>query len=158
MRRRRLVEHSEPQHNFSFRGVAERVAMTRLHLAWPLPQGYNNVQVMAWEVEYSDEFGEWFERLTARQQIKLTASVELLEAKGPHLEHPHSTRSTTSRFHEMRELRIQIAGDPWRIFYAFDPRRVAYLIVGGCKVGKSRFYPEMVAKADAIFEQHLRQL
>ncbi|MCU0893561.1 MAG: type II toxin-antitoxin system RelE/ParE family toxin [Rhodospirillales bacterium] len=30
----------------------------------------------------------------------------------------------------MRELRIQSHGDPIRVFYAFDPRRVAVLLTG----------------------------
>lgn len=44
------------------------------------------------------------------------------------------------------------------MFYAFDPRRTAYLIVGGCKVGNQRFYEQMIPLADRIFEQHLREI
>lgn len=90
--------------------------------------------------------------------MKITASVELLEEDGPRLEHPHSSQVKGSRFGGMRELRIQISGEPWRVFYAFDPRRTAYLIVGGCKVGNQRFYEQMIPLADRIFEQHLREI
>jgi hypothetical protein len=38
---------------------------------------------MSWDVEYTDEFGEWWERLTEEEQISLDASVRLLEALGP---------------------------------------------------------------------------
>ena len=31
----------------------------------------------------------------------------------------------------MRELRIQHAGEPYRVLYAFDPRRTAILLIGG---------------------------
>jgi DNA-binding transcriptional regulator YiaG len=35
----------------------------------------------------------------------------------------------------MRELRIQHAGRPYRVLYAFDPRRAAILLLGGDKTG-----------------------
>ena len=38
---------------------------------------------MTWEVEYTDEFGAWWEGLDERTQIAIDASVRLLEAKGP---------------------------------------------------------------------------
>ena len=44
------------------------------------------------------------------------------------------------------------------MFFAFDPRRTAMLLIGGDKTGKKRFYEEMVPKADAIYAQHLREL
>jgi hypothetical protein len=58
----------------------------------------------------------------------------------------------------MRELRVQIGGDPYRVFYAFDPRRAAILLVGGNKGGDDRFYERMVPIADRIFDEHIRAL
>lgn len=59
----------------------------------------------------------------------------------------------------MRELRIQSHGDPIRVFYAFDPRRVAVLLIGGIKTGKGkRFYKEFVPKADKLYAEHLKML
>jgi hypothetical protein len=59
----------------------------------------------------------------------------------------------------MRELRIQSKGRPIRIFYAFDPRRVAVLLVGGDKTGKDkRFYRVNVPKADRLYDEHLKRL
>ena len=44
-----------------------------------------------------------------------------------------------------------------RIFFAFDPRRVAILLIGGDKAGKTkRFYRQMIPKADKIYDAHLR--
>jgi hypothetical protein len=64
-----------------------------------------------------------------------------------------------SKFSHMRELRIQSHGDPIRVFYAFDPRRVAVLLTGGIKTGKEkRFYKEFVPKADKLYEHHLKSL
>jgi hypothetical protein len=36
----------------------------------------------------------------------------------------------------MKELRIQHAGDPYRVAFAFDPRKTAILLIGGIKAGK----------------------
>jgi hypothetical protein len=59
----------------------------------------------------------------------------------------------------MRELRIESHGDPMLVFYAFDPRRVAVLLVGGIKSGKEkRCYKEYVPKADKLYEQHLKSM
>lgn len=44
------------------------------------------------------------------------------------------------------------------VLYAFDPRRAAYLIIGGCKAGNDRFYEEMVPKAERIYELHRKEV
>lgn len=38
---------------------------------------------MAWEVEYTDEFGGWWHGLTEAEQESVRASVILLEQRGP---------------------------------------------------------------------------
>ncbi len=58
----------------------------------------------------------------------------------------------------MRELRVQSAGKPIRIFYAFDPRRTAILLIGGDKTGDDRFYRRFVPQADRLYDEHLREL
>lgn len=58
----------------------------------------------------------------------------------------------------MRELRVQSKGKPVRIFYAFDPRRCAILLIGGDKTGDNRFYEKFVPMADKIYDRHLRSL
>ena len=57
----------------------------------------------------------------------------------------------------MRELRVQSGGRPIRIFYAFDPRRTAILLIGGRKT-HDRFFRDYVQRADAIYDEYLRQL
>jgi hypothetical protein len=58
----------------------------------------------------------------------------------------------------MRELRIQHQGDPYRVLYAFDPRRIAILLAGGCKVGDDRWYETLVPIADDLYDEHLRDI
>ena len=45
---------------------------------------------MCWEAEYTDEFGEWWQTLSVRQQADLAARVELLMEYGPNLPFPYS--------------------------------------------------------------------
>ena len=58
----------------------------------------------------------------------------------------------------MRELRVQSGGKPLRVFYAFDPRRTAILLIGGDKTGDDRFYDEFVPLADGLYDDYLKEL
>jgi len=58
----------------------------------------------------------------------------------------------------MRELRVQHAGRPYRVLYAFDPRRSAILLIGGDKTGRDRRYEENVPWADTLYDTHLAEL
>ena len=58
----------------------------------------------------------------------------------------------------MRELRVQSNGQPIRIFFAFDPRRSAILLIGGNKVGDNRFYTRYVPVADRLYDEYLEEL
>jgi hypothetical protein len=113
---------------------------------------------MAWTVEFSDEFGEWWDSLNAAEQKSVDFTVRLLQALGPALKMPHSSGVEISRHTHMRELRIQHEGRPYRVLYAFDPRRAAMLLIGGDKTGNDRWYEEYVPLADAIYDRHLREL
>lgn len=113
---------------------------------------------MAWEVEFTDEFGAWWHSLDETAQDSMIAIIELLEDFGPHLRFPHSSGVNGSKHSHMRELRIQHAGDPYRILYAFDPRRSAILLIGGDKRGDDRFYKTFVPVADRLYDIHLKEL
>ncbi len=108
-----------------------------------------------WEVEYTDEFGKWWHGLTEAQQVSVDTSVRLLEARGPQLGHPYSSGIAGSRHSKMRELRIQHRGRPFRVLYAFDPRRMAILLIGGDKTGIDRWYEDFVPRADGLYDEHL---
>lgn len=82
----------------------------------------------------------------------------MLEEAGPALGFPYSSGIQQSKFSHMRELRIQHEGRPYRVLYAFDPARSAFLILGGDKTGDDRWYEKMVPEADAIYEDHLKVL
>jgi len=111
-----------------------------------------------WEVEYTNEFEEWWETLGEAEHKRISYSVNLLREAGPSLPFPHSSEAKGSRHGAMRELRSQCEGRPLRTFYAFDPRRTAILLIGGDKTGDDRFYDEMIPKADKIYDEYLREI
>jgi hypothetical protein len=88
-----------------------------------------------WEVEYTDQFEEWWNGLDSAEQEDVAAKVGLL-----------------------KELIVQHAGRPDRILFAFDPRRCAILLIGGDKTGRDRWYEEYVPRADRLYDQHLEML
>ena len=94
---------------------------------------------MEWEVEHTAEFEHWWEGLDAEEQESIAAYVELLEKRGPQLPFPYSSGVERSRHAHMRELRVQHHGRPYRVLYAFDPRRIAILLIGGDKTGNDRW-------------------
>lgn len=111
-----------------------------------------------WAVEYTDEFAEWWDTLTEADRIAIDAHVHELERRGPNLSFPYSSGVEGSRHEHMRELRIQRGGRPLRVFYAFDPRRVALLLIGGDKTGDGRFYERYIPIADKLYDEHLTEL
>ena len=113
---------------------------------------------MSWDVEITDEFGEWFGRISDADQDAIDFTVDMLMHAGPNLRFPHSSGISGSRHAHMRELRIQSGGRPLRIFYAFDPRRSAILLIGGDKTGDERFYDRMIPVADTLYDVYLQEL
>ncbi len=113
---------------------------------------------MTWIVEYTDQFDEWWESLSEDEQDSVAATVGVLEERGPTLKYPISSGIESSRHSHMRELRMQHQGDPYRVLYAFDPRRSAILLIGGNKAGNNRWYEEYVPQADDLYDEHLKEL
>jgi hypothetical protein len=113
---------------------------------------------MARDVEFTGEFGDWWGELTAEEPASVRAYGKLLEEYGVALKHPYCSGVETSRHNRMRELRVQPAGRPYRVLYAFDPKRTAILLIGGDKAGNDRWYDTFVPAAGKIYSRHLEQL
>ncbi len=113
---------------------------------------------MEWPVEFTDEFEHWWDGLTEEEQVTINAKVLLLQRIGPSLGRPHADVIRSSRHANMKELIVQHAGHPYRVLYAFDPRRFALLLIGGDKTGTDRWYDEFVPVADRLFDEHLETL
>lgn len=113
---------------------------------------------MLCEVEYTDEFNAWWNTLDEKEQDTIYSNVSLLERKGVSLGYPYSSDVKSSKHSHMRELRIQHQGDAYRVLYAFDPRRIAILLIGGCKSGDDDWYKKYVTIADSIYDEHLIEI
>jgi hypothetical protein len=113
---------------------------------------------MKCDVEYTNEFGDWWKTLSESEQEDVTAIVSLLEERGPQLPFPFSSGIEGSKYSHMRELRVQSQSNPIRVLYAFDPRRSAILLIGGNKRGNRRWYKVYVPIADKLYRKHLEEL
>jgi hypothetical protein len=113
---------------------------------------------MGWEVEVTDECRAWLQGLDESDFDAVDYSVDLLAEHGPQLRFPHTSGINGSRHAHMRELRVQAGGRPLRLFFAFDPRRTAIILIGGDKAGDRRFYERMIPIADDLYDEHLAEL
>jgi hypothetical protein len=111
---------------------------------------------MRWATQRTKEFEKWWVTLTDAQKAKVDVSIEKLEETGPKAGRPFVDSVKGSRHPNMKELRPTRT---MRLFFAFDLRRKAVLLIGGDKAGKTkRFYRQMIARADKIYDAHLARL
>lgn len=67
---------------------------------------------MAWNIEATDEFQQWFSELTSAERVSVASKVDMLEEVGPALGRPNVDTMKGSNFPNMKELRVQHAGKP----------------------------------------------
>jgi hypothetical protein len=113
---------------------------------------------MDWDVVLDDEFAAWLDELNADVRNAILAHAALLRERGPTLSRPYVDTLEGSVFPNMKELRVQFRGDPWRILFAFDSKRAAVLLLGGNKRGDRRWYKTQIPIADERFTRHLKRL
>jgi hypothetical protein len=111
-----------------------------------------------WAIETSDEFLDWYRQLDEKEVESVNFSVDLLEQAGPLLGRPHVDTLKGSQISNLKELRVQHEGRPYRILFVFDPRRVGYLILGGDKTGKADWYEIFIPLAEKIYKKHLKEI
>jgi hypothetical protein len=112
---------------------------------------------MAWDVEVTDEFKDWFDTLSDADQDAVGAAVEILAEEGPSLGRPFVDTLRGSRHANMKELRPRASSI--RVLFAFDPRRTAILLLGGDKRDQwQAFYRDAIPRADDLYDEHLRTL
>lgn len=113
---------------------------------------------VVWEVEFTDQFEQWWLTLTQDQQEALDDRVMLLAETGPGLKRPVVGDIKTSRHPNMKELRAS-QGGALRVLFAFDPRRHAILLIGGDKSGQwKQWYRTAIPEADDLYDVHLAEL
>lgn len=109
---------------------------------------------------FSSEYETWFVSLPENEKAAISVDLQVLRHFGPALGRPHVDHVKGSRFSNMKELRTKISGHVYRSLFAFDPKRQAVLLIGDDKKGKNqqKFYQQLIAHADAIFEEYLSNL
>lgn len=108
-----------------------------------------------WAIVYTREFSEWFERLNTRHSRAIVHRLELLGAEGPALGRPHVDHIKGSKYSNMKELRVN-SDVAIRIFFCFDSRRQAVMLIGAEKLPHRSWYRQMIRQAEAIMDFHER--
>jgi len=112
-----------------------------------------------WEIEYTDQFGAWWNTLTEEQQVALTDRIDRLAEEGPALRRPYVGEIQSSAFNPRMKEIICDEGGSLRVLFIFDPRRTAILLLGGDKTGLwNRWYKTAVPVADDLYRAHLAEL
>lgn len=115
---------------------------------------------MNWIVELHDDFYGEFQKFNEAVQDGILVKAKVLEEFGPSLGRPHADTLNGSNHSNMKELRFKVDTGQWRVAFAFDPERKAILLVAGDKKGtnQKKFYKDLIASADARFDDHLNDL
>lgn len=108
------------------------------------------------EILVTEDFEAWYMELDDQASRDVYRVVGLLEARGVALGYPQSSAIEGTGV-ALRELRVQSGGRPIRVFYAFDPRRDAVLILGGDRTGDTRFYERLVPRAEKLRAEYLEE-
>jgi hypothetical protein len=113
---------------------------------------------MAWEVETTDEYDDWFAEQTEDSQASIRMRVELLVEYGPYLPRPYADTLKGSKLNNLKELRSQTENHVFRVAFIFDEERKAILLIGGDKKGKDekRFYRKLIKQAEEIYDAYQR--
>lgn len=113
-----------------------------------------------WSVLFNEKFDAEFEALPDDVQDELYAQVRRIEQCGPTAGRPRVDTLNGSAYPNMKELRFEAAGGVWRTAFAFDPKRLAVILVAADKAGVSQkaFYRRLISKADARYANHLKKL
>lgn len=112
---------------------------------------------MNWDVYFSERFEKWLLQQDIKIQEDIMAYIGLLEKRGPQLSRPYADTIQGSQFPNMKELRVQSQGNPYRLFFAFNPQREAIILIADNKKGwkDQDFYKKWVPIADQIFATEL---
>lgn len=113
------------------------------------------MRCIVWHVLLTHYFENWLVEQSSDMQERVLAALRNLETYGPRLSRPHADNIKDSQYPNMKELRVQYAGKPIRIFFAFDPTRRAIVLCAGNKSNDKNFYQKMIHIADREFTSYL---
>lgn len=113
--------------------------------------------VRVWNVVIVKPLASWIEQQEDNLIEKILASLNALSMAGPNLARPYSDTLYGSKIKNLKELRIQYKGHPYRLFYFFDSARNAIVLCGGCKKGinEKDFYTNMIGIAEQRYLDYI---
>ncbi|MFZ4833331.1 type II toxin-antitoxin system RelE/ParE family toxin [Rouxiella sp. Mn2063] len=113
-----------------------------------------------WDLITTDTFDTWLDAQDESVKEDIIAMLGILKEIGPNLGRPYVDNIRASNYPNMKELRVQSSGLPFRGFFAFDPLRQGIILCAGNKKGlnEEQFYTDMIAIADAEYAKHLKKL
>jgi hypothetical protein len=115
-----------------------------------------------WEVSFHDEFDPEFDSFSQDVQDELLAAADAIRKLGPEADRPHVGTLENPKHPNMKELRFKAnnGSEIWRAAFAFDPEREAIILVAADKQGvnESKFYKDLLKKANKRFDKHLANL
>ena len=107
-----------------------------------------------WDVEGTDEFADWFGRLSRDDKARVEAAIERLKETGPGLGRPWADSLAGTKLKELVPR-----GDYIRILFRFDPRKTGILLVGGDKHRLcAEWYRTMIPLGEKLYEDYLEEL
>lgn len=113
---------------------------------------------MAWNVEHTDEFAEWYHGLSEAQQDDITAAGLLLIEQGHNCPFPIRQGLTDRSTLICVSCVCRAADDRCEYFTLSIPGGSAILLIGGDKTGDDRFYERMVPVADQLYDMYIAEI
>jgi hypothetical protein len=111
---------------------------------------------MIWEIVFHKDFEEWWSEQNEALQDSMAMVLNLLEEFGTNLGRPYVDTLKGSLLTNLKELRVQHKGEPYRLLFVFDPQRQAVVLVGGNKAGDKRWYEKNIAIAEKRYTEYLK--
>jgi hypothetical protein len=110
---------------------------------------------MLWEIIFHREFEKWFFEQDESVQDSIAMVLDVLEEYGTNIGRPYVDTIKGSSLKNLKELRVQHRGEPYRILFIFDPERQAVLLVGGNKGGDKKWYDKNISIAEKRYKEYL---
>ncbi len=112
---------------------------------------------MAWNVEVTDEFTEWYDDPGEADDDAVSAAIEYRIQRGPSLGRPFVDTIDRSRLANLKELRPKRSDI--RILFVFDSRHTAILLLGGSKTNDWQgWYDRNIPVAERLYASYLAEI
>jgi hypothetical protein len=110
---------------------------------------------VAWEVEYTEDFGRWWKELSPDEHVALDAMIRVIERRGVAIGPPYSVEIPHTRYAALRQLRVPTEDKLLCVLYFVDETRSAVVLLAGVTGDDRLCPPEQSDDADTIYQSYL---